>query len=134
MINLRVSKGHGWETIFPRLSCLETLTLEEINDEPNIHWRNLKDILLCRGPCFNVLPIISCVQSLEIISIFSDNIVDCNQLLPFPNLSNISLFGPGFVNFDAILKLPKSTKSVCRTDLLTTEQLAIWNQSCEFIK
>jgi hypothetical protein len=133
MIDLRV--GRGWENIFPRLSCLETLTLEEMKEEPNILWRNLKHLktLSCIQPCFNLLTIISCVQSLENITIFG-GIVDCNQLLSFRNLQKVSLFACKFVNFDAILQLPKSTTFCCREDSLTIDQFAIWNQRCEFIK
>jgi hypothetical protein len=121
-----------WDNILPRLKLLETLIVEEyIKEQPNVQWSNLTNLTRLEWifPSFDLLRNISCVQSLQFITLHwgDEFILDCTQLLKFPNILKITLVSQSdkYVNFEALLHLPQNVEVICNMPKLTPKELLI---------
>jgi hypothetical protein len=130
---LGIIYSYVWDNILPQLKLLETLIIQEeiIKEQPNVPWSNLKNLthLEWRFPSFNLFENISCVNSLQFFTLRwrDDFVLDCAQLLKFPNILKIKLVSQydKYVNFEALLHLPIHVEVICNMPKLTTKELLI---------
>jgi hypothetical protein len=132
MKHLNFVYSNGWSNIVSELVSLKTLEITQSTDEPNVPWSKLSNLttVVWTWPSFNILSHITCVNLKDFQLQWDDDdnfILDFGQFLHFAHLEHITLSTTSgkYVNFEAILQLPKHVKFLCMMDNLTEAEESI---------
>jgi hypothetical protein len=141
MKHLAFFYSNSWENITSQLKLVETLHITQEIDEPCIMWSNLVNLTNVEWtwPTFDVLSHMHCLnlKHFQLQWDIGNPIFDFKTFSKFPNLLSVTLVTTDgrYVNFDAILQLPKQLKFVFLMNSLTeAEELIIEQRNAMCLK